>query len=114
MPAENPALASYAVLDMRSIRNPELELHRRVQTLTHAAIHHGGACLIPGARAVHDFDHGQHHRHFDQHADDGRQRRAPESKPNRLMAAATASSKKLLAPMRAEGAATQWASPPPD
>jgi hypothetical protein len=36
---------------------------------------------------------------------------APESKPNRLMAAATASSKKLLAPISAEGAATQCASP---
>ena len=36
---------------------------------------------------------------------------APELKPNRLMAAATASSKKLLAPMSADGAATQCASP---
>ena len=36
---------------------------------------------------------------------------APELKPNRLMAAATASSKKLLAPISAEGAATQCASP---
>lgn len=31
---------------------------------------------------------------------------APEEKPNRLIAAATASSKKLLAPIRADGAAT--------
>ena len=38
-------------------------------------------------------------------------RAAPESKPKRLMAAATASSKKLLAPMRADGPATQCASP---
>src|SRR5512146_3345036 len=36
---------------------------------------------------------------------------APDSRPNRLMAVATASSKKLLAPIRAEGAATQCASP---
>ena len=36
---------------------------------------------------------------------------APEEKPNRLMAAATASSKKLLAPINADGPATQWASP---
>src|SRR5687768_4354474 len=34
---------------------------------------------------------------------------APESKPNSVIAAATASSKKLLAPMRAEGPATAWA-----
>jgi hypothetical protein len=38
---------------------------------------------------------------------------APESKPNRLMAAATASSKKLLAPISADGQATQCASPEP-
>src|SRR5689334_8697507 len=38
-------------------------------------------------------------------------RAAPDSKPNKLMAAATASSKKLLAPISAEGAATQCASP---
>jgi ACR3 family arsenite transporter len=36
---------------------------------------------------------------------------APDSKPNRLMAAATASSKKLLAPISAEGQATLCASP---
>ena len=36
---------------------------------------------------------------------------APELNPNRLIAAATASSKKLLAPISAEGAATQCASP---
>ncbi len=36
---------------------------------------------------------------------------APEEKPNRPMAAATASSKKLLAPISAEGAATQCCSP---
>jgi hypothetical protein len=36
---------------------------------------------------------------------------APDSKPNRTMAVATASSKKLLAPIRAEGAATQCATP---
>ena len=36
---------------------------------------------------------------------------APDWKPNRLIAAATASSKKLLAPISAEGAATQCASP---
>jgi hypothetical protein len=34
-------------------------------------------------------------------------RAAPESKPKTLMAAATASSKTLLAPISAEGAATQ-------
>jgi hypothetical protein len=34
---------------------------------------------------------------------------APELKPNKLMAAATASSKKLLTPINAEGPATQWA-----
>ena len=33
---------------------------------------------------------------------------APDSKPNRLIAAATASSKKLLAPISAEGQATLW------
>src|SRR6185369_2780994 len=38
-------------------------------------------------------------------------RAAPDSKPNRLMAAATASSKKLLAPISAEGQATLWDSP---
>ena len=37
-------------------------------------------------------------------------RAAPDSKPNRLMAAATASSKKLLAPISADGAATPCAS----
>src|SRR5208283_2845928 len=36
---------------------------------------------------------------------------APELKPNRLMAAATANSKKLLAPISAEGPATQCCSP---
>jgi hypothetical protein len=36
---------------------------------------------------------------------------APDSKPNRLIAAATASSKKLLAPISAAGAATQCATP---
>ena len=36
---------------------------------------------------------------------------APDSKPKRLIAAATASSKKLLAPISAEGAATQCDSP---
>jgi hypothetical protein len=36
---------------------------------------------------------------------------APDSKPNRPIAVATASSKKLLAPIRADGAATQCASP---
>lgn len=36
---------------------------------------------------------------------------APEENPNRLIAVATASSKKLLAPISAEGAATQWATP---
>ena len=36
---------------------------------------------------------------------------APEWKPNRLMAAATASSKKLVAPIRAAGAATHQATP---
>ena len=35
----------------------------------------------------------------------------PDCRPNRLIAAATASSKKLLAPISAEGAATQWATP---
>ena len=38
-------------------------------------------------------------------------RAAPEAKPNRPMAVATASSKKLLAPMRADGPATQKATP---
>src|SRR5450631_371801 len=36
---------------------------------------------------------------------------APELKPNRLMAAATASSKKFDAPISAEGQATLWDSP---
>ena len=36
---------------------------------------------------------------------------APEAKPNRLIAVATASSKKLLAPISAEGAATQCCTP---
>jgi hypothetical protein len=36
---------------------------------------------------------------------------APDSNPNRLIAAATASSKKLLAPINAEGHATSCASP---
>jgi len=34
---------------------------------------------------------------------------APELKPNRAMAVATANSKKLEAPMSADGPATQWA-----
>ena len=34
------------------------------------------ARLIPAARLVADVADGQHHRHFDQHADDGGQRRA--------------------------------------
>ncbi|MNY81915.1 hypothetical protein D3C86_2237350 [compost metagenome] len=38
-------------------------------------------------------------------------RAAPDWKPNRLMAAATASSKKFEAPIRAEGPATQCRSP---
>ena len=38
---------------------------------------------------------------------------APEPMPNRLMAAATASSKKFEAPISADGPATQWASPAP-
>jgi hypothetical protein len=38
-------------------------------------------------------------------------RAAPDLKPNRLMAAATASSKKLLAPMRADGHAMLCFSP---
>lgn len=33
---------------------------------------------------------------------------APDSNPNGAMAVATASSKKLLAPIKAEGPATQW------
>ena len=36
---------------------------------------------------------------------------APESKPKRLIAAATANSKKLLAPISADGPATAWADP---
>ena len=36
---------------------------------------------------------------------------APDCRPNRLMAAATASSKKLLAPISADGAATQCWTP---
>jgi hypothetical protein len=36
---------------------------------------------------------------------------APDAKPNKLIAAATASSKKLLATISADGAATQCASP---
>ena len=36
---------------------------------------------------------------------------APYSKPNKLMAVATASSKKLLAPINADGAATQCTTP---
>ena len=36
---------------------------------------------------------------------------APDSKPNRLMAAATASSKKFAAPISAEGPATQCGEP---
>ena len=36
---------------------------------------------------------------------------APELRPNRLMATATASSKKLLAPISAEGPAITWVSP---
>ena len=38
-------------------------------------------------------------------------RAAPELKPNRLMAAATASSKKLDAPIKADGQATECFSP---
>ena len=38
---------------------------------------------------------------------------APDSKPNRLIAAATASSKKLLAPISADGPATLCDSPQP-
>ncbi len=34
------------------------------------------AALVPAAAAVHDLHHRQHHRHLDQHADDGRERRA--------------------------------------
>src|SRR5690606_23611483 len=36
---------------------------------------------------------------------------APECTPNTATAVATASSKKLLAPIRADGPATQWATP---
>ena len=36
---------------------------------------------------------------------------APDSSPNRLIAAATASSKKFDAPISADGAAAQWATP---
>ena len=34
------------------------------------------SALVPAARAAHDVHHRKHHRHFDQHADDGRKRRA--------------------------------------
>ena len=47
----------------------------------------------------------QHDRHLDQHADTVA-RAAPEDSPNRLIATATASSKKLDVPIMAQGAAT--------
>ena len=70
----------------------------------------GGTALVPTPGGVHDPDDREHDRDFHQHADHGRER-GPDSKPNRLIAAATASSKKLLAPIRAAGAATQCATP---
>lgn len=36
---------------------------------------HCPAALVPAFGAVHDPDHGEHDRHFDQHADDGGERR---------------------------------------
>ena len=70
----------------------------------------GYPALVPDAAPVDETHDRQHHRNFDQHADDRRERGA-RSKPNRLIAAATASSKKFEAPISAEGPATQCATP---
>ena len=56
-------------------------------------------------RDTHPADR-QHHRHLDQHADHRRERGARLRAEERDRAVATASSKKLLAPMSAPGAAT--------
>ena len=63
--------------------------------------------LVPAARAVDDRRDGQHQRNLDQYADDRGERRAANARPNRLIAAATASSKKFDAPISADGPATR-------
>ena len=58
-----------------------------------------------------DPDDQQHDRYLDQYADHRGQRPHLNEKPNKLIAVATASSKKLLAPIRLDGPATQCATP---
>ena len=60
------------------------------------------AALVPAFRAVHDPDDGQHHRHLDQHTDHGGEGGAG-LEAEQAMAVATASSKKLEAPISADG-----------
>ena len=85
--------------------------HRRVYRssshfLVRDALLDAGPRLVPAAGIVHDLDYRQHDWNFNQDSDDGGKRSAG-LKPKRLIAAATASSKKLLAPIKADGAATQ-------
>jgi hypothetical protein len=61
-------------------------------------------------RAADEMDDRQHDRHFHQNADD-RESAAPDWKPKRAIAVATANSKKLLAPINAEGPATHHSTP---
>jgi hypothetical protein len=67
------------------------------------------AALVPALGVVDDVDHEQHDGHLDEPTTVARA--APELKPNRLMAAATASSKKLDAPIKADGQAMLCFSP---
>ena len=78
--------------------------------LTRDALPNTRSGLVPTSGVVHDLDHesmtGTSIRTPTTVAS-----AAPELNPKRLIAAATANSKKLLAPMSADGAATQCASP---
>jgi CheY-like chemotaxis protein len=65
---------------------------------------------VPAARRVDDSDKEKHQPDFNKHADDGAHA-APDLKPNTLIAAAIASSKKLLALTNAAGHAIAWVSP---
>jgi hypothetical protein len=59
-----------------------------------------GQLLIPSTRAADEVDDRQHDRHFRQHADV--ESAAPDWKPKRAIAAATASLRQLLAVGRFE------------
>ena len=67
--------------------------------------------LIPSTCAQQDAHDGKHDRNLDQHADDGRERGARLEAKKSAIAAATASSKKFEAPIKADGQATLCGTP---